>query len=165
MMALLEKMRDLAMDFRMVFVGDGDYLEEVKAMVRTHKLEEHCVFLGRQSHLEEIYPIFDVILLPSLFEGFPTVAVETQASGIPMLASSTITKEMDLGLNLVKFLPIDINEENLHLWVDAIREAKTITIPDAATRKSRLEEKKFTNQESAKLYLDFVEGKVEHYTL
>ena len=38
----------------------------------------------------------DVMILPSLYEGLPTVAVEAQAMGLYTLLADTITPECDM---------------------------------------------------------------------
>ena len=40
--------------------------------------------------------MFDVFLLPSLFEGAPVSAIEAQASGLRCIMSDTITKSIDI---------------------------------------------------------------------
>lgn len=165
MIEIMKRLKELSVSFRWIFVGDGDYLETVRDLIADNSLKDYCVFLGRQNKLEEIYPLFDVFTLPSFFEGFPTVAVEAQAAGVPLIASGSITSEIDLGLNMLKFLPIEPTNANINTWVNTIMEAKDLNVPDSAMRLKMLEDKKFTNQASAKLYLDFVEGRVDHYNI
>lgn len=38
----------------------------------------------------------DCMILPSLYEGLPMVGVEAQCSGLPVIFSDTITKEVGL---------------------------------------------------------------------
>ena len=56
--------------------------------------------------------------MPSLFEGFPVVAVEALMSGLPVLLSDTITKELDFSKN-VKYIPLKKEE-----WVKAVTSSK-----------------------------------------
>jgi glycosyltransferase involved in cell wall biosynthesis len=48
-----------------------------------------CRFLGQvvNTQLPEIYSLMDVVVLPSIFEGFPRVLMEAAAMGIPVVAS------------------------------------------------------------------------------
>ena len=59
----------------------------------------------------------DLLLLPSLYEGFPVTLVESQASGLQALVSNTIDRESDFGIDLVEFLPIN---DHVDKWVNEI---------------------------------------------
>jgi glycosyltransferase involved in cell wall biosynthesis len=49
---------------------------------------------------------FDCIVLPSLYEGLPVSIVEAQAAGVYAILSNSITPEVKIVPNLVKFLPV-----------------------------------------------------------
>jgi glycosyltransferase involved in cell wall biosynthesis len=44
-------------------------------------------FLGERRDVEDLYPAFDMFLLPSYREGFPRSAMEASACGVPVIAS------------------------------------------------------------------------------
>lgn len=68
----------------------------------------------------------DLMILPSLHEGFPVVLVESQAAGLPTLVSNTVAKEVDLGLGLVQFLPID----NAEIWAEKVMNFAKFSLSD-----------------------------------
>lgn len=78
--------------------GDGDdsILEEIKKEVRDLALDNRIKFMGMRSDVNYIMQAMDCFILPSLFEGFPVVGVEAQASGLPCFFSDKITKEIGL---------------------------------------------------------------------
>ena len=81
-------------DARLLLVGDG-YLEaEVRAQAAP--LGERVVFTGSVPDPETYLAAMDVMALPSLFEGFPTVLLEWQCAGLPTLASASVTREAAL---------------------------------------------------------------------
>ena len=58
----------------------------------------------------------DALLLPSLFEGFPTVALESQCAGLPTILSEAVTRDCAL-TDFAAFEPLDAER-----WAARIRE-------------------------------------------
>ena len=56
----------------------------------------------------------DIFVLPSLYEGLAVTSVESQASGLPTLCSTTITRETQI---TDLYVPIDLDIE---LWITEI---------------------------------------------
>jgi len=100
----------------LVVVGNGPDEEKFRAKVQEMQLG-HCVRqLGRRSDVDRLYQAFDVYILPSFTEGFPVAAVEAMASGLPVLLSDVITRELSFG-TAVTYLPLAQPEA----WVQAVR--------------------------------------------
>ena len=76
----------------------------------SRKLDSFYFSAGVQENTAEWYQVMDAFLLPSIFEGFPVVAIEAQASGLPCFLSNRISKEAAVSSN-IKFLPIDKGSE------------------------------------------------------
>ncbi len=73
---------------RLLMVGDGPEMSEVKALVERYDLEKEVIFLGQADHLEDILPVADILLLPSLHESFGLVALEAMACAVvPVMTS------------------------------------------------------------------------------
>ncbi len=100
----------------LILLGDGALKQKILDKVNKYKLEGIVKFLGVRSDVEDWYQAMDVFVLPSLFEGFPVVGVEAQASGVPCLFSTAITPEIAISSS-AKFLPI---EDGTEPWVDEI---------------------------------------------
>lgn len=99
----------------LVVAGNGPDEEKFRARVQELYLD-HCVRqLGRRSDVDRLYQAFDVYLLPSFTEGFPVAAVEAMASGLPVLLSDVITRELSFG-SAVTYLPLSDPER----WVTAV---------------------------------------------
>ena len=47
----------------------------------------NVVFTGHRDDVEDLYPGFDMYVLPSYREGFPRSAMEAAASGLPVIAT------------------------------------------------------------------------------
>lgn len=104
----------------LVLVGNGILKEEIQDKAVELGISENIKFMGIQQDIPTILNMFDVFILPSLFEGLPVVGIEAQAVGVPCFFSNTIDKTVDLGLGIVRFLPII--HENITDWATSILE-------------------------------------------
>lgn len=161
MLSVIEMLAESSLDFVWLFIGDGKDFEEVKQIAKKRKLEKYIRFLGRRNDIPELLQVMDLFVLPSKYEGFPTVAVESQASGTKTLLSDTITEDADLQLDLVEFLPITTPK----IWVEYILNNQTQVEIPPHVRLENLKKYKLTNKESAKLYEDFLKKEITHYEL
>lgn len=89
----------------LLLVGDGELRPRVEAQALQLGIEDQIIFTGLRSDVNELMAAMDLFLLPSLFEGFPVVAIEAQATGLPLLCSDSITNEVALTPQ-VRFLPL-----------------------------------------------------------
>ena len=105
--------------FKMFFAGEGMLLKELKEQVKELSLENEIVFLGLRTDVSYLLAGADLMLMPSLFEGFGVVLIEAQASGIPSLISNTIPTDSDVGLNLIN---VNSLEESASIWANSIVE-------------------------------------------
>lgn len=160
MIKIIEELVNQGVSFVWLFVGDGELIDDIKKLCHEKNLNNHVVFLGRRNDVPKILSILDYFVLPSLYEGLPTVAVEAQAAGIRSLLSEEVTDEVDLDLGLVDFLNID----DPGVWVEKIIKTEPIyvTVEDRITK---IEEKKFTNDTSAELYRQFLLGNISDYNI
>jgi glycosyltransferase involved in cell wall biosynthesis len=70
-----------------VFVGKGDLDVKLRAETLRMNANGRVKFLGWREDVDEIMPIFDMLVLPSLNEGMGRVLVEAMAAGKPVVAS------------------------------------------------------------------------------
>lgn len=106
---------------KLLLVGDGEYVDAIQAQAAQENLAQSVIFAGVRSDVPKLMSAMDVLLLPSLYEGMPNVALEAQTSGLPCLLSDTITKEANV-TGLVTYLPID---NGTAPWVAAIEDTAT----------------------------------------
>ncbi|MDN5954751.1 MAG: glycosyltransferase, partial [Loigolactobacillus coryniformis] len=74
-------------DAKLIFLGDGPLKEALAEEARNLKIEEAVIFEGIVDNIDEWYQAFDVLIFPSQGEGFGLVAIEAQATGLPVLIS------------------------------------------------------------------------------
>ena len=73
---------------KFVFVGDGPLRENLETRISELNIESHFEFMGFRNDVADILNIFDVFVLPSLYEGLPNVVLEAMASGRPIVATA-----------------------------------------------------------------------------
>ncbi|MSQ24354.1 MAG: glycosyltransferase family 1 protein [Chloroflexi bacterium] len=91
---LIQAFGHLRKDFpvRLVLAGRNGWLsEEIFMTVRSQALEDGVSFLGEVSpeELRTLYCAAEVLVLPSLYEGFGLPAVEAMACGTPVVVANT----------------------------------------------------------------------------
>lgn len=100
----------------LMLVGQGELFKIIQKKVNTLELSNDVIFAGEVSNPHELYQVFDLFLMPSLYEGLPVVGVEAQAAGLPCVFSSSITPEIKLSSNC-HF--IDLKKSNIE-WAHSI---------------------------------------------
>ncbi len=73
---------------RAVIVGDGPQAGRMKREARRLGLEDKCSFLGSREDAIALMALFDIFVLPSLWEGLPFVLVEAASLGKPIVATA-----------------------------------------------------------------------------
>lgn len=105
---------------KLLLVGAGPTFEDIKAKVHSLGLDDDAILTGVRSDVSKILLAMDVFVMPSWFEGLPVSLVEAQASGLPIIASSTISSDSDItGTILFKSI-----EDTPSDWASSILEWK-----------------------------------------
>lgn len=81
---------------KLMLVGEGDTMKEVMAKAESMGLKDAIIFTGVRSDVVRLMQAMDAFVMPSWFEGLPVSLVEAQASGLPIVASETISHDSDL---------------------------------------------------------------------
>jgi glycosyltransferase involved in cell wall biosynthesis len=71
-----------------VHVGDGPLRKNLENQVHGLGIDQKFVFAGERKDLAQVYPSFDIFVLPSLTEGMPMALLEAMAAGIPVVATT-----------------------------------------------------------------------------
>ncbi len=100
----------------LLLVGDGRVREQVEEQIRDLNLQKKVMLLGKRDDANMMMQAMDILLLPSLFEGFPMVLVEAQTSGLPCIVSDKVTKEAAI-TPLVSYRSLVIDE-----WIKKIQD-------------------------------------------
>jgi glycosyltransferase involved in cell wall biosynthesis len=87
---LLEAMHNLVLshtNVKLIIVGDGPLREVLKSQMSALGLEGHVAFAGQRSDADNILSIADLFVSSSLWEGLPTVIIESMIVGVPVVAT------------------------------------------------------------------------------
>jgi len=79
----------LLSDFKLFVVGDGPYKETLLEEIKENKLEKIIEIVGGVSNKDIIdyYGKADILIVPSMEEGFPRVLLEAMAMAVPYVAT------------------------------------------------------------------------------
>ncbi len=81
----MKKLKDSGMDFRMVFVGRGDYEPDMKKQIAEYGLDKNVIFtrpIRDREELRAIYTRCDLFLFPSTYDTNGIVVREAAACGL-----------------------------------------------------------------------------------
>ena len=81
---------------KLLCCGEGDLMSRFKEKAEQLGIADKLILPGIVKNVNECLMSMDVFIFPSLFEGFPLSVVEAEATGLPVVMSDTITKEIDL---------------------------------------------------------------------
>jgi len=73
---------------KVILVGEGSYKQKLQSTVNELHLNDRVLFLGFRNDIENIIQALDLIVVPSLHDPFPLVALEAMACGKPVIASA-----------------------------------------------------------------------------
>lgn len=120
LMRLKNEAPQLFEELKLLVIGGGDKKGEflknreiarLTSMVERNGLKEKILFLGSKKHneLQSYYSAADVLVIPSLYESFGLVALESLACGIPVIASRVgeMKRIIEEGSNGFLFSPGD----------------------------------------------------------
>lgn len=102
----------------LLLVGGGSLKPQIEKKIKELNLENNVKLLGIREDIHLILQAMDLFVFPSFHEGLPVTLIEAQGAGLPCIISDTITKEVDMGLDLIQYLPLN-DDKN---WVQSILE-------------------------------------------
>ncbi len=71
-----------------IIVGGGELQPALTAQIQALGLEDKIILTGPQKNIESLIAIMDVFVSSSLWEGLPTVILESFALGVPVVATN-----------------------------------------------------------------------------
>lgn len=117
---IARELESIGIKYELHLLGNGELFDATVEKAKKTNLQ-HVFFHGSVNNANEYIKASDVFILPSKHEGLPVTLVEAQCAGIPCYIADNITKEVDFGVGLVSYLPL-----NLESWVDALRKFNVV---------------------------------------
>lgn len=97
---VIKEIKKLHSNVRLNLVGAtsiDSYYKRLMEYVENNNLKDNVAFVTKCDNVNDIYEKTSLIVIPSYKEGFSLVAVEAQACGITVFASSNVTNEINCG--------------------------------------------------------------------
>lgn len=119
-------------DAKLFLFGNGDLSDAVKQQCCDLGIEDRVVFMGNVPNVGDYLSAMDVMVFPSVYEGFGTVVIETQCNGLPTIASNVLPEDTKI-TECMEFLSLKKNTPRE--WAQEIER-----LSNAVVRKDRTDE-------------------------
>ena len=120
-------------DAILALIGYGNLKEEIFEKIKQKGLTDYVVDLGGREDIAQFYNAMDCFVLPSFYEGLPVVGIEAQATGLPCVISTEVTRETKITEN-VDFVSLN---ESSQVWADKILKWKKYKRKDVSAEVTR----------------------------
>ena len=117
----LELMLRVRRETLLLLVGEGSERQRLQRRAEELGISDHVLFYGVSAQVEQLFWAMDVFAFPSLSEGLGLVAVEAQATGLPVICSEFIPEE---GKITPLFRRMALSE-GANMWAKALLEAES----------------------------------------
>ena len=138
---IFKKINKKMKDTILLTIGEGELKNNIKEKVEKYGLKDKVIFLDPVKNVNEYLQAMDIFLLPSKFEGLPVVGVEAETSGLMVITSSTVSRELPI-LELSKYCSLD----NINEWCEAIES----NLPKRKDRSEDIEKANYSIKKEAK---------------
>lgn len=138
-------------DAKLTFIGyprseKEDYLPKLKEYVKESGKEDSVDFLPQDTNVAEALSRSTIMLIPSLQEGLPNVALEAQAMGVSCFVSTDVSEDCNCGI--CTFLPLSKGPK---YWADRIIDY----VNKNGYGKQYVDMSDWDNKEVCKMYLEY----------
>ena len=100
----------------LVLIGEGELEGKIRQEAKELNIDDKIMFLGKRSDVNNLLQCFDVLVMPSLYEGLPITSIEAQTSGLNLVVADTVTTELKINDNVL-FIAL---EKSPNIWAEEI---------------------------------------------
>lgn len=144
-------------DVMTLIVGSGEEHNNLETLIKANNAQDYIKLLGARNDVNDLMNASDVLLLPSIHEGFPVVAVEAMASGLPLFVSDAVTRELDFYPSIYY-----LSLKNAEVWESKIRDVLQDEHKDRISRDCLMKKHGFDIKDSARILQDIYEKDVDN---
>jgi glycosyltransferase EpsF len=138
--------RDHSLRYLMAGAGDAPR-SAMEQHVRSWGMEDNLRLIGVRNDVPRLMRAADVLLFPSVEEGLGMAAVEAQAAGLPVLASTAVPREAIVVPELYNTVALD---QPLEIWANTLRRVVAQKRPSIEKCRRTLENSEFSITNSAR---------------
>jgi glycosyltransferase involved in cell wall biosynthesis len=140
-----------------LFIGAGGEMQaSLSERVAAWGLRERILFLGIRHDVPRKMSGADLLLFPSVAEGLGMVAVEAQAAGLRVLASTSTPRECAVAPGMVMFRSLEDSPAD---WATSALRILDMPRPDPQEARFLVEESPFAIANSARTLLQLYSGR------
>lgn len=103
----------------LVLVGEGEQRLQLEKIIEQKGIKDKVEFLGERKDVPELLVAMDIMIHPALFEGLGNVLVESQAAGLPCIASAKVIPAETRITDIIKYINLN---ESPEIWARSILE-------------------------------------------
>lgn len=128
---IFQNVNNYRKDSILLLIGGGKpktevkYKKEVIEKVQKLGLQDKVRFLGVRDDIEGLLQAIDVLVMPSVSEGFPVTLVEAQSSGLRCLASDVVSNDVNV-TETIQYMSLEEDEAE---WANKILAMETEELP------------------------------------
>lgn len=109
---IFKHVKSICPNAKLMLIGSGPQKDQIKEKVRTDNLDRDVILLENRNDINKLMMAADCLVMPSLYEGLPFVAIEAQAAGLPIFLSENISKESEI-TNIVNWFSLNDSNDDI----------------------------------------------------
>ena len=86
----------------LILIGEGSLKKDIEDSVIRKEIKDNVIFLNIRDDVQNLLCAMDCFLFPSIYEGLCIAVVEAQNSGLPVVCSNKLVKEVEITSNIKK---------------------------------------------------------------